>query len=146
MFELSDIDKGYIAGTVDSDGSIGCTFTANQMFHMPFVMVGQKVELVPSWLYSIFGGTLKQSSSGVLAWQVNGRSCIAVLELINPFLRIKKRQGEVALALARIIKVAGHARHYTEKEQLLRLKLGDVLRGLNVGGKGGNQYHREAAV
>lgn len=102
---MKKVDFAYIAGIVDGEGSIGIYNRAdhpNSQMYMR-VTVGNTEEWLLQWLKFNFGGyisTTQHETSGnrkVSQWTVTALKALYFLELILPYLRIKRPQAEIAI-------------------------------------------------
>lgn len=105
----------YFAGIIDGEGSITVNLrrgTGRHSHHPPQhilrVSVGNTNEELIGWLTAEFGGYVReikyrQRVSGewrrCWEWSVCSRAAAEVLELAMPYLRVKRRQAEIGLAL-----------------------------------------------
>lgn len=108
---LSEADAAYIAGMIDADGMI----TANRRDHlvMPLVCVTNSHLPLVEWLLETIGAgcayetksepkrpdQAKERWSKVHRYQLTGRKAQTLLEACKPFLKVKKRQAELVIAL-----------------------------------------------
>jgi len=77
-------------------------------------------EQVPAWFLSTFGGRISQTSvtrsagkhfCSVYKWQLQCRKAADFLELIVPYLKLKKERSEAAIKLARMHRVKSDNLH-----------------------------------
>lgn len=99
---------GYLAGLIDGEGniSIGQTTTAKGQLNPSCSLVVQiancDIELM-DWLLDVVGGSVRTHNHKNKTWRVGyqwqifGANAEAFLKAIEPQLRIKRRQCEVAL-------------------------------------------------
>lgn len=113
----------YIAGLIDGEGciSIRKTFQNGKDQFKPMVEVGMTDIEPMKLLQQTFGGSywpeiVRGMNLPVTKWRVTGTHVIPVLEPLLPYLRAKKRQAEVALALAHRIYHRGTPIPKTETE------------------------------
>lgn len=103
----------YLAGLIDSDGSLGLTthVARGQKFVGVYIVVTNSDKRLMKWLVQNFGGTYysRKNSSGfstgndIYTWAVLGRSHQeSVLTGLFPFLILKKRQAELILEMLRL--------------------------------------------
>jgi len=101
----------YLAGLIDGEGciSIRKTFQYGKDQFKPMVEVGM-TDIEPMiLLQKTFGGSywpeiVRGMNLPLTKWRVTGSHVIPVLEPLLPYMLAKKRQAEIALALARRIK------------------------------------------
>lgn len=111
---MKQTDIAYLAGVIDSDGTIGIkrstyamrvTKDSGQPTFSERICVKQVEPMAVDMLKRIFGGyrfTAEGSSpraKPLHGWQVTDRKAATCLELLLPYLRIKRRQAENCLAL-----------------------------------------------
>ena len=128
----------YIAGVIDSDGSIGIRRSTYAMrvrgdssvpIYSERVMCRQVEPDAIDLIHGLFGGYRGMNAPSGKAgrplhsWQVTDRKAVALLEAIRPFLRIKAAQADNALAL-RVVKDASR----TARVPLGRGHVGGVVR------------------
>lgn len=123
MNELSAEDKSYMAGIIDGEGHIGITeYVAKARLHGPrykpetvgkeyasykrmTLMVNVKMtnREIPEWFYLIFGGTFSKYEStednrkDLWLWQVSNTKALICLEILQPYLRIKRAHAVIAI-------------------------------------------------
>jgi hypothetical protein len=128
------LEPAYVAGLIDGEGSIGINKTWKDTYAVR-VCVGMSVvaEQVILALQESYGGRVSpmkpdnERCCPKLRWAAEGELAIAVLELIYPFLILKRPQAEVAFRLQDLIR-AGKAlsgrQFWTEawREQAAHLK------------------------
>jgi hypothetical protein len=105
---LEEIEKAYIAGIIDGEGSI-CLIRSNsrssEAYIYPSVRIANTSTKLINWLSDTigFGSTHYQDifpgRKDVYHWGTASNEAVALLENIRPYLVIKKEQAEVALAL-----------------------------------------------
>lgn len=119
---MDSIVLAYLAGVIDSDGSIGIKRSTYGMRHgnggqptfSERVMCRQVTPEAIDLLRETFGGyrgiTASSTPRGkpLHSWQVTDLKAVACLQALRPFLRVKAAQAENALAL-RVVKDASRA-------------------------------------
>lgn len=117
---MKKTDLAYLAGAVDSDGTIGIKRSTYGMRHnngggptfSERVALRQVTPEIPTMLHAHFGGALYMTKGYPLAgkgralysWAVTDLRATACLKAILPFLRVKRAQAENCLVL-RALKV-----------------------------------------
>lgn len=92
----------YLAGIIDGEGAIqignaGLTVTVRMMRRE-----------VPEWISNTFqSGTLNVVGDGVISWCAGGIEAGPLLEGMLPFLVLKKRRAEIALAYISTLQTKG---------------------------------------
>jgi hypothetical protein len=112
-------DLAYMAGIVDGEGSItitDCSRTQGRTFFSTSLGVVSTDKPLIDWIICVFGGhmgsytpkqTPKNSRKKVYRWQVTGKNLETVLNLIYPYVVIKKREIEVMLAMRKTYNARG---------------------------------------
>jgi intein/homing endonuclease len=106
-YELSSIEKGYIAGFLDGEGSICASITPTRYPRIR-VSAGQKIADPLLWLQSKLGGRVRSRDIGYgdyWGWTLSGRFEVAdLLRNIYPYLIVKKHQAGVAYKILQLPK------------------------------------------
>jgi hypothetical protein len=120
---MDQLALAYLAGVIDSDGSIGIRRSTYAMrvrgdasvpMYSERVMVRQVEPQAIALLHELFGGYRGITRPGAVrgkplhSWQATDRKAVAVLEALRPFLLIKAAHADNALAL-RVVKDASRA-------------------------------------
>lgn len=104
-------DLAYAAGVIDSDGSVGVgrnkTKRPGVYRYYANVRVSMKLDDVPLWFQSMFGGHLgrkkqKDNWPALYVWTLNCRPAADFLEQILPYLKLKYVRAAAAIELARL--------------------------------------------
>lgn len=134
MKQLTEVQKAYLAGVIDGEGSISCGIS-NQCLPQLFVSVGMLHEALPKILHEAFGGTLSRVTNHTTStgtnwqWQVNGGSCKGVLEAIKPYAVEKRAQVLLALEFITTIKPRSQRQQkLTAREFVYKHRLAELLR------------------
>ena len=107
----SETDLAYLAGVIDSDGSISVRKYARsgrQAVYYPRVKIKQVDSEAVDLAKKHFGGCLYHSKSqaangkDLVAWEVTNRKAEAFLIAILPYLRIKKDRAVNAIQCAKV--------------------------------------------
>lgn len=103
-----DADIKYIAGFFDGEGSVGIYKNSSKKYPGFYLRTqitqnkGKEVEGLMLFLKNAYGGNLgeqKTLSSGIkYNWQLGSDSAVRFLEDIKPYLILKKKQAEIAIA------------------------------------------------
>jgi hypothetical protein len=120
----------YAAGIIDGEGSVSCGYSNSNVAPTLFVAVGMKQEDVPVWLLERFGGAVN-ICNGYPQWIVTGKACTPILQAIQPYVVLKKKQVELALAISDHI-TARRSKRLTDEELLVRFTLAERLRALSM--------------
>jgi hypothetical protein len=146
--QLSDREKGYIAGLVDGEGTI--TIIVKEVLHngkkdfylCPFLMVTNSNREVIEWLKEKLGGrtitdhyTRRDAKFGFRKtyynFEMRGKRILPVLEVICPSLRVKREQCEAVIQFIRSRLGKHQKQSYTSQE----LELFWKVRRLNLSEK-----------
>ena len=134
----------YTAGIVDGEGSISLTTGKRKTFKKGYaiylkVTVANTNEWLINWLKMQFGGYISCRSNMsnpkwkvAWAWEIQQASALSFLELILPYLNLKKPQAELAIKFQRAKYRGGPAR--SEKALALEEVQRILMRGLNKKG------------
>lgn len=144
---ISETDKAYAAGLFDGEGSVGISFrkqakkSSRESYQIKasIAMIDQDSIL---WMTAVFGGhhdTTNRTKSGnvVHRWTLHCRKAADFLELIVPYLKLKRARAEAAIKLARMARNRGASRghegvHVLLDEELARQKpLAEFIRAEN---------------
>lgn len=139
----SETDKAYAAGIVDGEGSVSVlrrkSNRASYGVNVRVSMIDQDSIL---WLLGVFGGsydTSNKTKSGntIHRWTVHCRKAADFLELILPYLKLKRSRAEAAIKLARMARKRGAMKGFqgmhalTESESLAQTPLAEFIRSEN---------------
>ena len=99
-------DAAWLAGVIDSDGSIGVHINqqpeGRAPSFVPWVRVGQMRSEVVTRIEDVVGtGRVMRDGRGVWHWSASAQQARWVLERVHPWLLIKKRQAWAAIEVAR---------------------------------------------
>jgi hypothetical protein len=105
---MKNTDKAYLAGIIDSDGCISIQKYSNCGSYRVILTVVQRDMGLIEYLYSIFGCSVnvvsvnrKYGKQFYLRWVATDKKAHQLLKLIFPYLRLKRKQAELAIALYR---------------------------------------------
>lgn len=131
----------YIAGIVDGEGYVGLVKQTYGRGRRGYgynltVTVGMTNETLPTWLHAEFGGVLSHRTHGgnnkdSWDWRLRGPGAKSFLELILPYLVIKKGQAEIGISFQNIRDSSNHSKLKREVDELLY----NSVRKLNSRGK-----------
>lgn len=106
---ITEMDKSYLAGTIDCDGSI-CFWLGKSKKHpnwkhwiIPKINLTNKNLELLNWAQNTFGFCISvkpkiKKQRRVYCLEVNGRNrCLSILRLILPYLKAKKQQAELII-------------------------------------------------
>jgi DNA modification methylase len=136
-------DAAWLAGVIDSDGSISVHVNkqpeGNAPSFVPWVRVGQMRPEVVERIAEVVGtGKVFHDERGVWNWAASAQQARWVLERIHPWLLIKKRQAWAAIEVARHVEernAKGSWRPLTPDDVAYRQRLRDAVLTWNKGGQ-----------
>ena len=134
-------DAAWLAGVIDSDGSIGVHINkqpeGRAPSFVPWVRIGQmRPEVVERAAEIVGAGKVMHDGRGVWNWSASAQQARWVLERIHPWLLIKKRQAWAAIELARHIEdrnAKGSWRPLTDDDVAYRQRLREAVMAWNQG-------------
>lgn len=117
--QLSEADRGYIAGIIDGEGCIHID-KANDGRGRPHPSYALRVRVamtdmeVPLFLYEIFGGGfsifLRDGCKASYNWKATNSRNNNLLRLILPYLKVKKKQAELGLKFIATLRPRGRSK------------------------------------
>ncbi len=134
-------DAAWLAGVIDSDGSISVHINQQAEGRAPsfvsWVRVAQMRPEVVTRIAELVGtGKVMQDTRGVWNWTAAAQQARWVLERIHPWLLIKKRQAWAAIEVARHVEdrnAKGSWRQLTADDIAYRQRLRDAVLAWNKG-------------
>ena len=94
---MEDVEKAYMAGVVDSDGSIWFGLKRHT-YHYPNVTVSTQDEILVNWIQERWRGVVEASSSAYRWKSLQGGDALRTLiEDILPYLITKRQQALLVL-------------------------------------------------
>ena len=139
---IKETTKAYMAGIVDADGSISIsTVAATKQYVVKVAVTNTKVEMVNLFIEH-FGGKLRKRKwknsnwKDCYEWSLTANKAAGVIQIIMPYLIIKKRQGDLALRLNRAKRAVNRARcrwdiNYKIRKQKIYERLKTECKRLN---------------
>src|SRR3990167_11382254 len=108
MQELSEPERGYLAGILDGEGYVTLAGRDGGKYFTPFVEVcNTRAELI-QWLGIKFGGHVnlkvqpkKPQYKPCFYWSIAGQKALHVLRMARPYLMLKQEQADILLSLKR---------------------------------------------
>lgn len=105
---ITELDKAYLAGVIDSDGCIRLERTQpknrKNLSYCPRILVTQTRREVCEWIGEIFGGPMMtnrrgktDNSNSLYTWRVSGTKAIEMCKLLEPYLKIKAPRARVLI-------------------------------------------------
>jgi hypothetical protein len=97
--DVRDVDKAYAAGFFDGEGSIQITPPRKTKGFALHVSVAQSEQATLGWLCMTWGGSVgPHGRPGVFVWRIHAAAAGRFLVDIEPYLRIKRQQAQLAIA------------------------------------------------
>ena len=125
---LNDLEKAYLAGIIDGEGTVALAHAANRYTLRPLVNVSNCDMRLMAWLKARiqFGNVVSRGKPRKSNWKKGyifmieyAWKCKVVLELILPYLILKRRQAELLLEYC-----SSHEKgKYTERDLVIFLEL-----------------------
>lgn len=141
----TETEVAYVAGLFDGEGCVSIHFKTETRngkgYHQMHVRISNTHEGVLLWVQERFGGNLYNSLPGgkgghrpgfVLQW--SNKSISPFLELLLPYLIVKREAAEIGIAFRKLKKNPGRnglAQHIIDEREALRQRL-IPLNGYNV--------------
>ena len=125
-------DAAYIAGLLDGEGHISVTFDHKRHHYLEVKITNTNVAVL-QFVESVFGGRIwvhsKATPNRLTAyrWGIGGKGLDEFLETIQPFVRIRARQVEAALAFRATVRPF-HATGQTAKLNTCEMEVRERLR------------------
>lgn len=149
MNKLTETEKAYIAGVIDSDGCISFrrrNRKNNQNGHCDIIInIVNTGKILIDYVYSITGigyitkkrGEIKTNRKDHYRWNLGSKTAWEFLELIYPYLVLKRKRAKLAISLGkRITKRIGYTNRGTStKEIKIRHRMCERLRFYNRVGR-----------
>lgn len=132
---MNEVEKAYIAGIVDGEGTIGLWRHHKNETHTPNVTVANNSLTLLQWIRSKVGGVIvskkkRQAHHGdSYAWSIRQDRAISFLNEIKGYLIIKKQQAE--LITGEYKAVTHRAGKYTPEMLAKKAALVAKIRNLN---------------
>jgi len=153
MITATKIDKvilAYMAGVVDSDGSICIvSLAANKQYVVKVAVTNTKIEMLNLFI-DHFGGKVRCRKpknplwKNCYEWSLTACKGAEVIRMIKPYLIIKKRQADLTLRLNRTKRVVNSAKcrwdiNYKTRKQKIYERLKEECGRLNH--RGTSEYN-----
>jgi hypothetical protein len=119
--KLSDIEAAYAAGIVDGEGSIQFSRNRRPRWPSPIVSVASTDRELLEWLRARVGGTIIQKRtyqshhSRSYDWKLTDRRALRFLEIVRPFLVIRRKTARCDLLLSEYEACTPRNGRYTEE-------------------------------
>ena len=118
---MDESEIAYAAGLFDGEGSISLVRQRSNRFHSPQVSVASNDYEVLAWLQKRMGGNIvtkqprKAAHSVSYDWRLTDRRALAFLQLIRPYLVIKRKIRRIDLLLNDYVACTPRNGRYTEE-------------------------------
>lgn len=120
---LTDIDKGYIAGIIDGEGSICLTkqHSSNQ-FRYPNIQVSSTTYEILDYLKTKIGGSISKKAESksnykqAWKWEIRTNLTIELLEQIIDYLLVPEKKYRAKLIITEYKKVTPRNGRYSEEK------------------------------
>jgi intein/homing endonuclease len=107
MPDIMEIEKAYLAGLFDGEGSVGLTACSqrgriSRAYPLAVSISNTHIETIKS-LKNLFGGSTwikkrrNKKYQPCMQWTLSSQQGLAFLKMIIPYLRIKKEQAEIGI-------------------------------------------------
>ena len=132
---LTEVEKAYLAGIIDGEGSIGLWRHHKNETATPNVSVANNSLKLLQWIKQRAGGTIvskkkrKAHHNDLYAWSVRQDRAIRLLNDVKEFLIIKRKQAE--LITSEYKSVTHPAGKYTSQMLKKKQRLVDKIKKLN---------------
>lgn len=144
---IAEVDLAYAAGIVDGEGSISASVSVHSPLNFRVVIAVSMCDYaVPEFMAHIFGGRVverkQKTKSGkiVYTWALYCRNAAGALNLMVPYLLIKKARAESAIKLAMMMRPRQIARRekltFSIEEIRCRHLLADLVTNANFASNG----------
>lgn len=139
MMEITELEKAYIAGFFDGEGSVivRAAIHNNIINYELIISIGQNDTSVLRYIQQIFGGRIanpkyeftRKKQTPDLRMEASKASFF--LEMILPYLKVKRKQAELAIAFQKLIFPKGKCKKVDQYTWDKRKELHDAVKILN---------------
>jgi hypothetical protein len=130
---MNEEEKSYYAGIIDGEGYIGAHTTAKgkkYKYNDIRLIIGLKNDFgILSRLKEVYGGNLRLDKRGMIYYSILGLACQKLLISIKPYVKIKKRQLDLALQLRKTKIYKGKT--IPKKVYDKRIEIGERIKNYN---------------
>jgi len=139
MESITEIEKAYIAGFFDGEGSVivRAAIQKNKVSYELNISIGQNDTSILKYIQQKFGGrianpkyefTRKKQTPDL---RMESNKAAFFLEMILPYLRVKRKQSELAIAFQKLIFPKGKCKKVDQFTWDKRKELHDAVKILN---------------
>lgn len=143
------LDYAYLAGLLDGEGSVCCSDSAQGIYLA--VVIGMCKREPLDWTAEKFGGKVYSLKEGyTFQWVAPASARKAILEVLLPFLKVKREQAELGIAFCDTVRSrSDRSSPLSLQEQLTKRMIVDrlqVLNGTAIGMSSEARRHTKDAV
>lgn len=117
---MTDLEKGYLAGIIDGEGTI--TLTRDKEFRYPTISVSSTTIEIVNYLKLHFGGVITKKNEQLrnpnwkqaYCWTIVRRKAISLLEEVADYLMEPKKKARAELILKDYIRLTPRNGKYSE--------------------------------
>lgn len=123
---MTELEKGYLAGIIDGEGSI--TLAKNKQFRYPMLEVSSTTYQIVEYLKKHFGGVISKKNERnpnwkqAYIWKIEHRKAISLLEEIVSYLNEPKKKARAQLIIKDYIRLTPRNGRYSEEMKQQKLK------------------------
>lgn len=120
--ELTDFDKGYIAGIIDGEGSICLTKHHQNEFRSPEIEVSSTTYEILQYLKDKIGGSISVKTKNHTIykdswlWKIRTNLALELLENIQDYLLVPEKKYRAQLLVSKYKKVTPRNGRYSEEK------------------------------
>jgi hypothetical protein len=135
VIPLTEVEKAYLAGIVDGEGTVTLMKHHPNETPIPYVSVANNNLGLIKWIKSLVGGTICHRTKRMphhnesYVWNARHDRALRVLNEIKPYLFIKKEQAELITAKYKL--VTSRSGKYTPEMLARKYELVSKVRELN---------------
>jgi hypothetical protein len=132
---LKEVEKAYLAGIIDGEGTVTLTRQRKNEHPVPSVTVANNSLALLEWIRSLVGGTIifkkrrKAHHSDSYAWSIRFDKALRLLAELQPYLIVKRPQTD--LILLKYKSVTHRAGKYSPEMLEAKMRLVAEIRKLN---------------
>lgn len=126
--ELTDIEKGYIAGILDGEGTITLTRIKANEYRAPVVSVTSTTIEILEYLQERCGGSISQQAKkeehhkDSWSWKIIRNKAIELLEQVSDYLLVPEKKYRADLIISQYKTVTPRNGRYNEERKKLKEK------------------------
>lgn len=129
---MTDIERGYLAGIIDGEGTI--ILTKDKEFRYPTIAVSSCTLGILETVKEICDGgvitpkrTYKSTHSPSWAWKIERQRAIAILEEVTPFLKEPKKKARAELIIKDYTRLTPRNGRYTDELRAAKHEFEDAF-------------------